>query len=83
MAQPVKYYASFIISLAFQQILMIELFRAYLLVKCKYTKEMLVKKRFCYEKRLMHQFWTNFLEKDQIDAGNTYMVRERARWSII
>lgn len=29
----------------------------------------------------MHIFWTKSLEQKEIDKGNIYMVRERARWS--
>ena len=75
--QPFKYVASFILSLAFQQILLIELIRAYLLVKYRYTAKQVESRKFDYEKRLMYLFWTKNLEEKEKDKGNIYLVRER------
>ena len=83
MAQPFRYYASFVLSLVFQQVLIIELLRAYFLLKNKYTQIEIEDKKFNHEYRLMHLFWTEGLKQSEIDKGNTYMVRERARWSVI
>lgn len=62
---------------------MLELLRAYNLIKEKHPIEKIEKKKFNHEKRLMLLFWTKNLEKKEISKGNTYMVRERVRWSVI
>ena len=81
--QPLKYYFSYCLSLAFQQVLIIELFRAYFLLKQRYSDKEINSTKFSHEKRLMHRFWTEGLKQSQIKKGNTYMVRDRARWSLI
>ena len=81
--QPYQYITSYLVSIGFLQVSVIELLRAYNLLKERHSEKEMQSIRYCHEKKLMHVFWTEGLKKSEINKGNTYLVRERARWSLI
>ena len=81
--QPLKYYLSFILNLAFQQIVIIELIRAYMVLREKHTQKNMERISFDKEKKQIHAFWTKGLKQKEIDRGNTFFVRQSIRWSLI
>lgn len=57
--------------------------RGYNEVRQRYTAKQMESKFFNTEKKLIVEFWTKGLEDKEICRGNTYMIRERVRWSLI
>jgi hypothetical protein len=80
-SQPFKYRLSYIISALYSTILLIELARAYNLLKKRYTKEE-VEHFIGHEYKQMHNYWTSGLKQKAKDEGNTYMLRDRVRWTL-
>jgi hypothetical protein len=61
---------------------LIELIRSYVLIKTRYTKEEIDHEDFDSEHNQMIDTWTKEIDEKQVLLGNTYMVRDRGRWSI-
>lgn len=78
-SQPFKYQVSYILSMVYSSTLIIELLRAYDLLGKKYKEEEL---EFNFELKLMHRDWTKDLKKSEKDKGNTFMIRDRVRWTL-
>lgn len=77
--QPFKYQASYFISALYSSTLIIELLRAYDLLGKRYKEGEL---EFNFELKLMHNDWTKDLKQSEKDKGNTYMIRDRVRWTL-
>ncbi len=79
-----KYKVSYYLSLVFSQLLIIELIRAYIVVKkCVPTKKVKEDKSINFEFKQMHNFWTEGLDDEEVERGNSYLIWERARWVIL
>lgn len=78
----VNYKVSYVISIVFCQLMALELVRAWQMVKRCYTKEQLEHKDFDQEVKWMYNSWTSDLKEKEKRRGNTFMVRNRIRWSI-
>ena len=81
-AQSANFIVSYIISMLFCQLMAIEIMRAWILAKRRYKKEELEKVGFDGEIRWMYNSWTSDLKEKEKKRGNTFMVRNRIRWSI-
>ena len=87
--QPFKYKLSYALSIIFQQIVVVEIIRAYYEISQNYTKKETESKYFNIEKLFIIEFWTKGLlldnknTKDIKNLNKLYFVRERVRWSII
>ena len=87
--QPLKYKLSYALSIIFQQIVVIEIIRAYYEISQNYTLKQIESKYFNTEKIFIIEFWTKGLEIENKNTKNInnlnklYFVRERLRWSII
>ena len=87
--QPLKYKLSYALSIIFQQIVVIEIIRAYYEISQNYTLKQMESKYFNTEKILIIEFWTKGLKIENKNTKNInnlnklYFVRERLRWSII
>jgi hypothetical protein len=82
LSQPGVYKLSYFTSIIFCSILLIELSRAYILLGQKFTNKQVESRHFNYEKMVMHGNWTRGLSDEAKQQGNTFMVRERVRWTI-
>ena len=81
--QPTKYSCSYGLSVLFSSLLIIELIRAYAVVKRCIPKEEIEKEYLANnEIKRMHTFWTKKLSDEEIEKGNAYLIWDRARWSI-
>lgn len=79
-SQRVEYVVSYILSTVVTGLFMLEVARAYKLVKKGYTKKVIESPEFNSEERHMHQIWTADLKEKEKYNGNTYMIRDRLRW---
>jgi hypothetical protein len=48
----------------------------------RYTKKQVERRLFNYENMVMHDNWTRGLDEKSKEQGNTFMVRERLRWTL-
>lgn len=74
--------ASYILSILFASLLNVELIRAWAIVKKCYTEEQLKKEGFDLEVKWMFESWTADLKSKEKEKGNTYMIKDRIRWSL-
>jgi hypothetical protein len=65
---------SYMVSMVFQNTLIIDLMRANYLLSRRFSQKNVMSNKFCNEKRVMLYFWTKGLKQEEIDKGNTYMV---------
>jgi hypothetical protein len=66
----------------FNSLLNIELIRAWLIVKKGYSDKQLEDQEFDLEVKWMFNSWTADLKPKEKLKGNTYMIRDRIRWSL-
>lgn len=74
--------ASYLLSMVFNSLLNVELIRAWLMVKKGYSEKQLEDPEFDLEVKWMFNSWTADLKPKEKEKGNTYMVRDRIRWSL-
>ena len=75
-----EYVISYILSILTTSVFMLETIRAYFLVKQGYSKRQIEHPDFNFELKHLHQIWTADLKEKEKYNGNTYMIRDRARW---
>ncbi len=78
-----KYKVSYWLSLLFSQLLIIELVRAYIVVKKRVPRKKVNEDKLInFEFKQMHDFWTERLDDKEVERGNSYLIWERARWVV-
>lgn len=76
-----RYIFSYLLSWLVTSIIIIEFIRAWLIVRTPgVTFETLSSKNF--EKGLIKKYWTRHLNEKEKSSGNTYMLRDRMRWTL-
>lgn len=78
---PYKFKYSYILSTIFTNLLAIELMRAYVLITKKKKLKEINSDDFNYEQKLLHEAWTADMKESERENGNTFMIRDRLRWS--
>lgn len=73
---------SYILSMIFNSLLNIELIRGWMIVRRGYSEKQLEDPEFDLEVKWMFNSWTADLKPKEKLKGNTYMVRDRIRWSL-
>ena len=76
-----KFIYSYILSWTVTSIITLEFIRAWQIVRgTKETVEEL--KQSNYEKGMIKAYWTRHLDNSEVQKGNTFMIRDRARWTV-
>lgn len=79
--QSFRFKSSYVLSTLLTNFFVLELVRAYVLLKKKKQLKEIESENFNYEQRLLHEAWTHELKESEREKGNTYMLRDRLRWT--